>query len=298
MITQKIRIVVNTSKTILFDFGTIFSGLKLNSLVTPPAWITENLVSGTIGSIDVTPPGIREYYFYYTLGGSPSNEDALLIIEGVESLSEDITNCIDQRSYVIDSVSSFGGDAQINADLDFDNLPKLNDYIFINGSNYSGYHRVKNALTSSQIVIDTPYIGAISPALTMLYTFEKDTTKCIVWINRQGGRCCYTFDQRVNYEGLIGDAKVFDTGVFNKYNNRGKNYDYVSIYKTGISNEEVDLIESLRYSIQAWEFDIKTATARPILIDSNSYGKYNTKINLNDIVLKYKIATYKLIQTQ
>lgn len=298
MITQRVKVQIGVTSTILFDLGGIFHSLKLNSLVANPAWITETLLGGYIVSIDVTPTSVGTSYIYYTLGGSPSLEDALLIIDCVGTLTEDLHTCVNERSFIIDTVTNYGGYAQVNLLYDFDTQPKVNDYILILSSNYTGYWRVKNVFGTNAVVLDKPYIGAISLSGNLIVTFERDNSKCLVWINREGGRSCYTFDQRKNYDGIIGKDVSFDNGTTVKYVNRGKNFDYITVYKTGISDTEVDLIESLRYSIQAWEYDLRTNTSKPIIIDSGNYAKYNTKVNFNDITLKYKVANYKQIQTQ
>lgn len=298
MITQKIKVVTATPTTILFKLGALFPNMSLNSLAANPGWLTETLLGGYISSITVNAP-LGEYYIYYTEGTtSPPSEDALLIIESVESLTEDVTTCCDVRSYIIDSVINSGGNAQINLLYDFDLTPKLNEYVYIPSSNYAGYWRVKNATPPNLIVIDTPHIGAITGTNNTVQTFNFDNSKCLVWINREGGRSNYIFDQRRNYDGVIGDVKQFDNGESIKYIDRGKNFDIITVYKSGISDEEVDLIESLRYSVQAWEFDINTNTSTPIVLDSNNYVKYTTKTNYNEVVLKYRIAKYKTIQTQ
>lgn len=298
MITQKIRILNNEHTVVLFKLAGLFSNLDLNSLSAVPAWVTENLLSGYILSIELDPVNTGTYYIYYTLGGSPPTEDALLIIEVVDGLTDDLDTCVKSNSFLIDTISNLDGRAKITIDGDFDVMPKVNEYVFINGSSYSGYYKVYNATQPSIIVLDIPYTGSVTPNTYPVYTFNSNTSKCLVWINREGGRSSYTFDQRINYDGIIGESKTFDNNGSVKFTNRGKNFDYITVYKTAISNTEVDLIESLRYSIQAWEFDVNTNTAIPIVLDVNSFSKYNTKNRMNEINLKYRIATYKEVQNQ
>jgi hypothetical protein len=127
---------------------------------------------------------------------------------------------------------------------------------------------------------------------------NNSDTITINWITREGGRATYLFDQRKDFKGIIGDSKTFDNNGTIKYIYRGKNFDYKVVYKTGISDDEVDLLESLRYSIQAWEYNQDTDASTPILLDSNSYDLYAPKGELNEVTLKYRIATYKEIQNQ
>jgi hypothetical protein len=147
--------------------------------------------------------------------------------------------------------------------------------------------------------LDACLIVEVVDSLTdSITTCNNSDTITLVWITREGGRASYIFDQRKDFKGIVGDVKTFDNNGTVKYINRGKNFLYKVIYKTGISDEEVDLLESLRYSIQAWEYNATTDVSTPILLDNNSYDLYSTKTQLNEVNLKYRIATYKEIQNQ
>jgi hypothetical protein len=151
----------------------------------------------------------------------------------------------------------------------------------------------------SPSIADACLIVEVVDSLTdSITTCNNSDTITLVWITREGGRASYMFDQRKDFKGIVGDVKTFDNNGTVKYINRGKNFLYKVIYKTGISDNEVDLLESLRYSIQAWEYNATTDVSTPILLDSNSYDLYSTKTQLNEVNLKYRIATYKEIQNQ
>ena len=147
--------------------------------------------------------------------------------------------------------------------------------------------------------LDACLIVEVVDSLTdSITTCNNSDTITLVWITREGGRATYLFDQRKDFKGIVGDFKTFDNNGIIKYINRGKNFVYKVVYKTGITDDEVDLLESLRYSIQAWEYNATTDVSTPILLDSNSYDLYSTKTQLNEVNLKYRIATYKEIQNQ
>lgn len=129
-------------------------------------------------------------------------------------------------------------------------------------------------------------------------TCNNSNTKCIVWITREGGRASYLFDQRKNYGGTIGDGQTFDNNGSIKYLSRGKHFQTVTVFKTGLSNTEVDLLESLRQSIQAWEYNMDTDVSTPIILSPEGYEKYSTKSTLKEDQIKYRIATYKEVQSQ
>lgn len=298
MITQKVRILNNQSTTLLFKLAGLFSNLELNALTAYPAFVTENLISGYILSLDCTPTVTGEYYIYFTLGGSPPTEDGLLVIEVVDSLEDELDSCVGMYSYLIDTVSSNGGKVQVNSLFDFATMPKVNEYVYIPTSIYAGYHRVYNAILPATIVLDLTYSATITPSTHYVYTFNNNTSKCIVWINREGGRSSMVFDQRKDFGLTSGDNKIIDNNSALKYIDRGKNFDNTTVYKTGISEDEVLMIESLRTSIQAWEYDINTNTENLIILDSSSFPKFNTKNKFNEVSFKYRLANYKTIQVQ
>ncbi len=303
MITQRIRVLKTVITTIYFQGAGLFSEMLLNSLSTVPSIVTETLSGGFIQSLAIDPTGLgttdlRVYYIYYTKGGSPPTEDALLIIDVVDSLTDSIDTCVKSQTLLIDSMNNRDGYARINSLDEFDKVPKVGEYVYIDSDIYSGYSMVRNTINGSSIVIDKVWTSSVYLTTAKITYFGSNKTKCLVWINRQGGRSCSTFDRRQDLNGVIGDNKQFDNNGAIKYIYRGKNFDYITVHKTGLTDMEVDLIESLRYSIQAWEYDVNTNTSTPILIDPASFPKYNTKNRFNEITLKYRIATYKEIQNQ
>jgi hypothetical protein len=301
MITQTIRILTNTSYSgiTIGNVSNIFPKLELNELSTVPSEVTFDTAPGYIQAMDISAiTYVTTFYLYLTLGGSPPTEDAMLIIEVVDSLTDESDTCAKSQTILVDSINNRDGYARINSLYDFDSMPKVGEYVYIDSTVYSGYTMIKNVISTANIVIDIPYSVSLSPVNCYVTYFGANTSKCIVWINREGGRSSYTFDQRKDYNGIVGENKTFDNNGTVKYFNRGKNFDYITVYKTGLSDTEADLIESLRYCIQAWEYDINTNISTPITVDSNSYSKYSTKNKMNEINLKYRIATYKLIQNQ
>lgn len=125
-----------------------------------------------------------------------------------------------------------------------------------------------------------------------------DTQHNIVWFNRQGGWQNYIFTQRVDTEVEVGKATTFINNGIVKYSDRGRVYNAVTLYATGITKTEIDYLDTLRYSIQAYEFDKDTLTFIPILVESNSFNKYNTKENMYEVNISFKYATQLDIQKQ
>lgn len=298
MITQRIRVKEGTAYTniLVGNEANLFTNLQLNALSSVPAWVTLNVTPGYILKFNISgAQTVGEYYIYLTLGGSPSIEDALLIIEVVDELTDTSETCFVANAFVVDSVSNEGGKARINLLYDFDIQPKVNEYVFISaGSNYSGYYKVYNSEINA-VTLDLAYAGALT-GTPLLYTFTANKSICLVWINREGGRSSIIFDQRRDYGFNVGDAQTFDNGTNLNYITRGKGYETKTVYKSGVTNDEVDLISSLRTSIAVWEYDAKTDVCTPVIIESNSFNKYTTKQNYNEVSIKYRVATYKKSQ--
>ena len=219
MRTHKIRILKDETSSLVFYNYNIFAGMELNVLTTLPVWIVA-VGSPFISYLELTPTVNGTYQYYFTLGGSPPTEDALLIIEVVDSLTESLTTC----------------------------------------------------------------------------TGTGDAT--LVWINRQGGRSSYTFNQRKDYEFRIGSPNTFDNNGTIKYTNRGKNFYAWTVYKTGITENEMTLITSLRSCIQAWFYDSSNDISTPIIIDNTSFKIGSTKEKLKEVSFSFRFADYQEIQSQ
>lgn len=219
MITQRVRVLNNTTNVLYFNTTSLFNKLELYSWSALPGWITEN-ISPFITYLTLNPATTGTYTYYFTESSSPPAQDACLIIEVVDSLTDLAETCSSSNNITL------------------------------------------------------------------------------IWITREGGIATYIFDQRKDYKGILGDTETFDNNGILKYFKRGKNFVYKQVYKTGLTNSEVDLLESLRYSIQAWEHNPTTGVNTPILLDSINYDLYAEKGQLNRVTLKYRIAEYKEIQSQ
>lgn len=118
----------------------------------------------------------------------------------------------------------------------------------------------------------------------------------IVWLNRQGGRGNFIFTQRRDYKVNIGDKKTYITKDIKRYSEINKVYNATTVYATGLSLNQIDFLDTLRYSIQAWVFVNEVFI--PIILDVESFDKYNTKENMYDISLSFNYAEQLNIQRQ
>ena len=126
----------------------------------------------------------------------------------------------------------------------------------------------------------------------------SDTDTNIVWVNRQGGRQNYIFNQRFDNLVEVGKASTFINNGIIKYSDRGRVYNSKVVYVTGLTKTEIDYLDTLRYSIQAWEFNPSTLEFTPILLESSNFNKYNSKENMYEFSLTYKYARQLDIQKQ
>ena len=118
----------------------------------------------------------------------------------------------------------------------------------------------------------------------------------IVWLNRQGGRGNFIFSQRKDFNVEIGDKKTYINNDIKRYSEINKVYNGTKVYATGLTLNQIDFLDTLRYSIQAWV--LKGTYFVPILLDISSFDKYNTKENMYEISLSFIYAEQINIQRQ
>lgn len=141
-------------------------------------------------------------------------------------------------------------------------------------------------------------IEVVNSAITIPYIDNCNTNaKNIMWITREGGRASYIFDQRKDYSVVAGGAVTYET-INNevKYIDKGKVYDAVTVYKSGIRDVEVEYIASLRNSIQAWEYNETTDAFTPIIIEQDKFNTLSSKVKFNEVSFSYRYAKSKSYQ--
>lgn len=141
--------------------------------------------------------------------------------------------------------------------------------------------------------------------ITVLSSLTEPVINCIddnniniLWRTREGGIASFNFDQRKNYSFDSGKANTFDNNNIVKYFDKGKSFDRVNVYKTGIDEDTIKYLKSLRQSIQAWIHEYKPLTTNgtsvdvltPILVDSDSFDLFNTKDSFYEIQLSFSYA--------
>lgn len=153
--------------------------------------------------------------------------------------------------------------------------------------------------THSPPITDTTlYIKVVDSFYDTTDTCSGDDSKCIVWITREGGRASMIFDQRVNYGVDTGSTASYENNRMLRYIDKGKIYDTVTLFKSGMSRDEIDLMESFRTSIQAWEYKPDTNTCVEIFPDAKSFEKYNTNEEFYEASINFRYSKNKNIQFQ
>lgn len=125
-----------------------------------------------------------------------------------------------------------------------------------------------------------------------------DNQTNIVWLNRQGGYQNYIFSGIKTIQVDGGDGNTFKRDGLKKYYERTGVYDGRIVTTSSIAQSHVDYLDSLRYSIQAWEWDETDDSFREILVDVQNFVKYTTRQKLFDVAIRYIYSDEIVIQTQ
>lgn len=153
------------------------------------------------------------------------------------------------------------------------------------------------------VYLRNEFKGSATITLQVVESLFEEVDNCcsdeninIVWLNRQGGRGNFIFTQRRDFKVNIGDKKTYITKDIKRYSEINKVYNAVTVYATGLSLNQIDFLDTLRYSIQAWVFINEVFI--PIILDVESFDKYNTKENMYDISITFNYAEQLNIQRQ
>ena len=119
----------------------------------------------------------------------------------------------------------------------------------------------------------------------------------IRWLGREGAIKEWYFNGVKEYEVEVGEANTFkNTSRQLQYSQRKDIYNGKMVSTKSISRAQVDFLDELKYSIQAWEWDGTTATA--ITLNNDSFFKYKSRDKLFDLSIRYVIAEEVIVQTQ
>jgi len=124
----------------------------------------------------------------------------------------------------------------------------------------------------------------------------SDENVNIVWLNRQGGRGNFIFSQRKDFNVEVGKKSTYISNDIKRYSEIKNVHNGFKVYATGISKNQIDFLDTLRYSIQCWQFI--NGVFIPLILDIGSFEKYNTKENMYEISMNFLYAERLNIQRQ
>jgi hypothetical protein len=117
------------------------------------------------------------------------------------------------------------------------------------------------------------------------------------WLNQVGGMQNYYFNGVRTFEVSQDEAKRYiDYNSIARYTDRGNVYNGEIVSTKAIPKAHADMLDSLRYAIQAW-VNVDDVLY-PIVIDNESYTKYKSKDKKYDVYVKFIYSEPIRIQTQ
>lgn len=145
--------------------------------------------------------------------------------------------------------------------------------------------------------------GAVAITVIVVDSLYEEIDNCcsdenvnIVWLNRQGGRGNFIFTQRKDFNVEIGKKSTYLTNDIKRYSEIKNVHNGFKVYATGITKNQIDFLDTLRYSIQCWQFI--NGVFIPLILDIGSFEKYNTKENMYEISMNFLYAKRLNIQRQ
>jgi len=126
-------------------------------------------------------------------------------------------------------------------------------------------------------------------------------TNVLTWLNREGGWSYFSFSGVTTFEVKIPQGKAFQNADYiQRYHSRPDVYRGMQVTTGPIPQQALDLLESLKYSVQAYL--IEDATTRPvyipIVIQDGDFTKRKTTDKRFDVTVKFIVAEQVQIQTQ
>ena len=146
-------------------------------------------------------------------------------------------------------------------------------------------------------------LNTYSVTINVLGVCETASNVCctnseqIVWLNRDGGLQNFYFDgvREFNIDQRD-DEEYIDSGNASRYSTSGKVKDGRIFSTKNITKTELNALDSLNYSIQAWH--LSDSKYLPISISKGGYTKYNSRDKRFNASIRFTYSTPINIQTQ
>jgi len=152
--------------------------------------------------------------------------------------------------------------------------------------------------TDEYIIELVQFNACTTPITTQCSPADK---RVITWLNREGGWSYFVFTGKTTFETQIPEGKAFEKDFIKRYYDRSKIYNGEIVTTGSIPLEALDLMESLKYSVQAYLIDsTNTLDIRfvPVFLLDGDYTKRKTGDKIFDVSCKFIYAKELVIQTQ
>lgn len=138
-------------------------------------------------------------------------------------------------------------------------------------------------------------------ACTTDITVRNCNETLLVWLNREGGWSYFYFTGKTTYDVTIPDGKTWINGNTIRYFDRAKVYKGELLTTGSIPQDALDLMESLKYSVQVYKIDYSDSDFVkhiPVLVQDGDYTKRKTGEKIFDVAVKIIYADEIVIQGQ
>lgn len=126
-------------------------------------------------------------------------------------------------------------------------------------------------------------------------------SKVLTWLNREGGWSYFSFSGVRTFEVKIPQGKTFQNADYiQRYHSRPDVYQGMQLTTGPIPEHALELLESLKYSVQAYMIEEGTPQPVyiPIVIQDGDFTKRKTSDKRFDVTVKFIFAEQVQIQTQ
>lgn len=154
--------------------------------------------------------------------------------------------------------------------------------------------------TDKTVTLTFNVIDCDAPTASIFTECEKESIG-IVWINQEGGRQSYWFNQIKEYKINQSDGRDYINSVREKrWYNKGRVVDAVYINQEYIPFEHLAFLNSLKNSIQAWYCtDIENEdTYQSIILNQDSWTVRRTNDRFYSVQFQFEFSKAKIIQQQ
>jgi hypothetical protein len=284
------------------DYGEESTGF---SIVSGFVWTTIDETMGEI-SIDAGEVVAGDYVILvkYTQGGQDVTMSITIELEDCAKtlLESEASYCTLSGLYTLQLYLSDGTTTGFNSDDIPDEVTlSSSGLLTVNALGMTaGVYNFTIEVDSVEYPFSLTILACAAPPTNELIDCDKDPIG-IVWVNQEGGRQSYWFNQPKEFEINQADGKTYiNSDREKRYFSRGRVEYGVNIRQEFIPLLHLDSINSLKNSIQAWTCTNITdlSTYKSIIIDEDTWVFRRTADRFYTIEFSFKFSKAKVIQRQ